>query len=201
MSSIVSDLTAYVIAGGQSRRMGKDKAFLPWGRGTLLTHAVELASQVTADVKIVGDPRKFANATNVIADIYSGCGPLGGIHAALTHSTTPFNLMLAVDIPLIDPRFLLFMAGLARNSQAMVLVPRSKEGSQPLCAIYHNDFVEVAEKALSSGEYKIDPLFAKVEVRAIEAEELRRAGFSDAMFRNLNTPEDWEAVQGHPPAI
>ncbi|MFZ0803476.1 MAG: molybdenum cofactor guanylyltransferase [Terriglobales bacterium] len=188
----MTDLTAFVLAGGKSTRMGRNKAFLAWEDGTLLSHAMKLAAAVTSNAYIVGDSTKFASYGTVIEDIYPDHGPLGGIHAALLSTRTDLNLMLAVDLPLIDPQFLQFMVGLARNSDAAVTVPYAEGVSQPLCAVYRRQFSQPAEQALQAGRNKIDALFAKVKTRAIESDEFTRAGFSPAMFRNLNTPEEWE---------
>jgi molybdopterin-guanine dinucleotide biosynthesis protein A len=190
-----TDLTAFVLAGGKSTRMGSDKAFLPWADGTLLSHALELAAAVTPKVGIVGDPKKFTSFGAVIEDIYRDRGPLGGIHAALSSTTTDLNLMLAVDLPLIDSRFLQFMIGLTQSTDATVTVPHADGVSQPLCAVYRREFVQLAEQSLQAGRNKIDALFAKVKTRIIEPDEFTRAGFSAAMFRNLNTPEEWEDEQ------
>ena len=96
--SDVEDVTAFVLAGGKSTRMGKDKAFLEFRGRILLARALELAAGAGQEVRIVGDPRKFAAFGQVIEDIYRERGPLGGIHAALKSSSTRLNLMLAVDI-------------------------------------------------------------------------------------------------------
>ena len=189
------DLTAFVLAGGQSTRMGRDKAFLPWEDGTLLSNALKLVAAATPRIRIVGQTRKFAAYGRVIEDIYRDRGPLGGIHAALSSTTTDLNLMLAVDVPFVEPRFLQFLTEGARETDAVVTVPLADGVSQPLCAVYRKEFAPVAAQALEAGRNKIDPLFAEVKTRVIEAEEWTRAGFSAAMFRNLNTPEQWNEGQ------
>jgi molybdopterin-guanine dinucleotide biosynthesis protein A len=196
MAPIVTNLTAFVLAGGKSTRMGSDKAFLPWADGTLLSRAMKLATSVTPNMRIVGDRKKFAGFGVVIEDIYRDRGPLGGIHAALSSTTTDLNLMLAVDLPLIEPRFLQFMIALAQATDAVVTVPYSDGVSQPLCAVYRRQFIKPAEQALQAGRNKIDALFAKVKTRIIEADEWAGAGFSTAMFRNLNTPQEWKEERG-----
>jgi molybdopterin-guanine dinucleotide biosynthesis protein A len=191
----MSDLTAFILAGGKSTRMGRDKAFLPWADGTLLSQALRVSAAVTPNARIVGDAAKFASFGPVIEDSYRDRGPLGGIHAALSMTTTDLNLMLAVDLPLIEVRFLRFMIGLAQDTDAVVTVPQADGVSQPLCAVYRREFAHPAEQALQAGKNKIDALFAKVKTRTIEQDEFTRAGFSAAMFRNLNTPEEWKEEQ------
>ena len=183
-------VTAFVLAGGKSSRMGSDKAFLRLGDETLLSLALKAASAVTGDVRIVGDGQKFAAFGRVVEDVYRGQGPLGGIHAALSSSETELNLVLAVDLPFLEQEFLEYLLSRARESGAVVTVPRAGGGLHPLCAAYRRGFAEVAEQSLRGGKNKIDSLFSTVGTRVIEEEELVRAGFSAEMFRNLNTPEE-----------
>src|SRR2546430_9668219 len=93
--SDVEDVTAFVLAGGKSTRMGKDKAFLEFRGRILLARALELAAGAGQGVRIVGDPREFAAFGGVIEDIYRERGPPGGIHAAPKSSSTEFDLMPA----------------------------------------------------------------------------------------------------------
>ena len=188
-------VTAFVLAGGKSSRMGSDKAFLRLGDETLLSQALKLAGNVAEAVWIVGDAKKFAAFGRVVEDVYRDRGPLGGIHAALSGSTTELNLMLAVDLPFVTQKLLQYMLSRALESGAMVTVPRTGSGVQPLCAVYRRGFAEVAEQSLLEGKNKIDSLFARVETCVIEESELVRAGFSEQMFRNLNTPEELEKAK------
>ncbi|HXW91798.1 MAG TPA: molybdenum cofactor guanylyltransferase [Terriglobales bacterium] len=193
----VVDLTAFVLAGGKSTRMGTDKAFLRWHEGTLLEHALALARELTPEVRIVAKAEKFAHhGVVVIEDIHRDCGPLGGIHAALSTTPSPWNLILAVDLPLLNRQLLSYLLTRARESQATVTVPKVGARLQPLCAVYRREFAEVAKRSLEAGENKIDLLFAKVRTQVIEEEQLFEAGFSRGMFRNVNTPQDLEEVSG-----
>lgn len=188
-------VTAFVLAGGKSSRMGSDKAFLQLGEETLLFRTLRIAGAVVGEVRIVGEAKKFAAFGQVVEDVYRDRGPLGGIHAALASSATQWNLMLAVDLPFVGPEFLRYLLLRARESGATVTVPRAGGGLQPLCAVYHRKFAEVAEQSLRAGKNKIDVLFTKVVTRVIEEDELARAGFSVEMFRNLNTPEELEEAK------
>jgi molybdopterin-guanine dinucleotide biosynthesis protein A len=188
-------VTAFILAGGKSSRMGTDKAFLQLGGETLLAHALKLAGAVTDDVRIVGDARKFSAFGRVVEDVYRDQGPLGGIHAALSTSPTELNVMLAVDLPFVEANFLQYLLTRARESGAMVTLPRAAGGLQPLCAVYQRSFAAVAEDSLRKGRNKIDSLFAKVQTCVIDEEELVRGGFSLEMFRNLNSPDDLETAR------
>jgi molybdopterin-guanine dinucleotide biosynthesis protein A len=190
----VPDVTAFILAGGRSTRMGRDKAFVEFEGQTLLTRTLDLARSVTLDVRILGDPEKFAAFAPVFEDIFRDRGPLGGIHAALRVSQTDLNLTLAVDMPFVSASLLKYLISQARSApEAAVVVPRSNGRWQPLCAIYRREFADAAETALLAGHNKIDLLFAATETRVIEEEELKRNRFSPDIFRNLNTPEELEA--------
>jgi molybdopterin-guanine dinucleotide biosynthesis protein A len=189
------EVTAFILAGGKSTRMGVDKAFVQLDGRTLLARALELARGLVSDVRIVGDVAKFGKFGPVVEDIFQNCGPLGGIHAGLRASATDLNLILAVDVPFVPAQCLGYMMEQAVNcSSASAVVPRAAGGWQPLCAVYHRSFAEGAETALRAGHNKIDRLFDLLEIRVIDEEELVRAGFSLDIFRNLNTPEELEAA-------
>lgn len=190
-----ADVTAFVLAGGKSSRMGSDKAFLRIGDETLLANAMKVAGVVAKEVRIVGDTAKFAAFGQVLEDVYRDRGPLGGIHGALSSSMTQLNLMLAVDLPFVIAKFLEYLLLRARESGAMVTLPRADGGLQPLCGVYRRGFADVAERSLRDGKNKIDPLFKRVETCVIAEDELLRAGFSVEMFRNLNTPEEFERAR------
>ena len=193
----ISDVTAFILAGGKSTRMGSDKAFVTMDGRTLLARTLELARSVTPDVNIVGDPAKFARFGPVVEDLFTECGPLGGIHAALRASQTDLNLLLAVDVPFVSTEFLQYLIRRARSTAAAtVTVVWASGGWQPLCAVYRQEFADAAEADLAVGRYKIDSLFATQRTLVIDEDELKSAGFSPNMFRNLNTPEELAGAIG-----
>ncbi len=189
----VNSVSAFVLVGGKSSRMGRDKAMLLLDGRTLLARAQELARTLTDRVSVVGSREKYGEAA--IEDIYSQRGPLGGIHAALANSETDFNLILSVDTPFVKPEFLRFIAEEASRCGATVTVPYIAERFQPLCAVYRREFLALAEAALRAGRNKIDPLFCHTTLRRIEEEELKRLAFDPRMFDNLNTPEEFARAQ------
>ena len=190
----VGDLTAFILAGGKSTRMGRDKAFLEIDGQTLLERAIAKTRGLTQDFMIVGSRAKFAAFGPVVEDIFHERGPLGAIHAALEASTTELNLVLAVDMPFVPEAFFRWLIGEAHETAAVVTVVRSTGRLQPLCGAYRKSFAETAQRSLEAGENKIDRLFSAVPTCVIEEEQLASAGFSMEMFRNVNTREEWEEV-------
>ena len=199
MEASAHNVTAFILAGGKSTRMGRDKAFVEYDGSTFLARALVLAHSVSPDVFIVGSHETFSVFAPVVEDVFRDCGPLGGIHAGLRATSTDLNLMLAVDMPFLPAAFLPYLIDEARSAPAaMVILPREStwEGAnrwQPLCAVYRPAFADTAEAALLAGRNKIDLLFERVRIHAIDEENLKRAGFSPAIFRNLNTPEELKA--------
>lgn len=192
----ISTHAGFVVAGGRSSRMGTDKAFLNWEGKSLVERALNTLRSVCSQVAILGASAKFARYGAVVEDIFSGSGPLAGIHAGLVHSTADLNVMLAVDMPFASPDLLRFLIGIAETTDAIVTVPRIGGGFQPLCAVYRRAFAGLAEQGLREEKNKIDALFSAVTVRIVEEDELAAAGFSAALFRNFNTPEDLSAKPG-----
>lgn len=186
----------FLLAGGKSSRMGVNKAFLNFGGQTLLERALATLSAACGKVTIVGDSETFITYGPVVSDIFAGCGPLAGIHSALGHSSAELNLMLAVDMPFVSQELLEFLLGAAADSDAIVTVPRTSKGLQPLCAVYRRDFAASAERALTAKKYKIDATYANVPLRVVTESELAAAGFSEKSFFNVNTPEDRRAADG-----
>lgn len=183
-------VSAFILAGGKSTRMGSDKAFVLLDGRTLLARILGVARSLTSEVSIVGDPGKFAAFAPVVQDVFPGCGPLGGIHAALRTSQSELNVILAVDVPFVPLAFLDYLVSRAQGSEAVATVARAGGGYQPLCAVYRRGFADVAEESLRTGQYRIDRLFDEGGTQIISEQELEAIGFSPRIFRNLNTPEE-----------
>src|SRR5207244_4181694 len=150
--------SAFVLAGGRSTRMGRDKALLEFRGRTLLQHALATARALDPGARIVGGGNGYADLAPVLADEISGQGPLAGIHAALRASTTELNVLLAVDTPFITAEVLRYFAGRAAGSAALAVVPLIGERLHPLVGAYRRDFADAAEAALRAGKNKIEPV-------------------------------------------
>ena len=183
-------VVGFVVAGGESRRMGRDKAFLPWGGSDLLDHAVALLRAVTDDVRILCGPgtRYRERGLPVEPDLASGAGPLGGVLTGLTAAPGRPGLFLAVDLPHVP---LALLKGLVERAQGWdAVVPISPRGPEPLCAVYGPGCREPIRRRMDAGDFKMTGFWAEVRARRLGPAELREFGDPEGMFRNLNAPED-----------
>ena len=192
---LMASVTGFVLAGGKSERMGRDKAFLEASGRSLLANALELAGSVASEVRIVGEAAKFGAFGAVVEDGYRDRGPLGGIHAALESSQTELNLILGVDLPFVGADFLRYLVAAANGSDALVTVARVGNYYEPLCAVYRKQFALMADAALTVNRNKVDASFSGIAMRIGTDEELTRNGFPVSMFRNINTPEEWKRAR------
>ena len=190
----MKDVSVFVLAGGRSSRMGSDKALLPIAGMNLLQIAVAKAREVSPRTAIVGSRERYAQYGEVIEDIIPGCGPLSGIHAALRTTRSELNLILSVDMPLIAPDFLRWLTQTAASGDELAIVPEAHGRTQPLCSVFRPAALAQVENGLQTGEYKVDRLFSILPTRLVAEIDWRAAGFLPNIFRNLNTPEEYEAV-------
>lgn len=194
MTRRFAELTAFVLAGGASRRMGRPKHELILEGETLLARMVRRARTVGRSAIILG-PLERARGLQfpALADELPGRGPLGAIYTGLLHTHTEFNLFLACDLPFMEPRFLRYLAAqaIASGSDA-TLAETFGEGLQPLAAIYRRRTLPAVRRSLANGQNKITRFLPWVSVRVLGWPELARAGFRARIFDNLNTMEDYD---------
>lgn len=188
-------LTGFVVAGGVSRRMGRDKALLPWAGATLLDHAVARLRKACGEVRILSGPdRRYADrGLPVDVDLVRDAGAIAGLHTALQRAEGAV-LLLAVDLPHVPVALLRRLAELTDEADAVV--PVSPGGPEPLCAAYGAACRDAVARRVAAGEYKLTAFWPDVRVRQVAAGEL--AGFGDpaTLFANLNTPEEYERTRG-----
>lgn len=192
-------VSGWVLAGGESRRMGRRKELLELGGQTMLERQLALLRAVSRPVAVLGTPESLpASGVPVIADERPGLGPLGGIATALGVTRTEYNLVLGCDLPLMRTEFLRFLVRRALASRADVTVPESpREGFHPTCAVYRRRALPVIRASLAAGNYAVRSFFPHVKVRLVGWPEIARAGFGAAIFSNMNTPEDYRSAQIH----
>jgi len=188
-------ITAFILAGGQSRRMGTDKAFLSYRNEPLIHYPIRICQSFTSDVRIIGDPARYACfGLPVIPDSGESLGPLSGIHTALQHSPTHFSFVTACDMPFMSPEFFRLMLRKLPGPDAVVM--RFNDGAvEPLCGIYSSTCLAATEQNLAIGKLKITDLLSQVAVDYIGEEELHEHGLSRTIFTNVNTPDDQKHLE------
>ncbi len=187
------------MAGGRSRRLGQDKALLPWLRGgnraengqTLLDHAIARLRLVCDTVSICANRNDLQRPENVIPDALPDNGPLGGMVAALEQTQTDWNIFLAVDLPLLPTEVFGALAGRVRHEQQDTLAPGSSaqerlvcilpqfEGvPQPLCGLYHRALARGLRRALEQGKRKITTAIQEAIRDSTNTTEIQSRGYS-----------------------
>jgi molybdopterin-guanine dinucleotide biosynthesis protein A len=185
---MAGDVTGFVVAGGRSRRMRRDKALLPWGAGTLLDHAVDRLRGVEDDVRILcgAEPRYAERGLPILTDAVADAGALGGVLTGLQALDRPAGLFLAVDLPLVTVELLRRLLDLAPGWDAVV--PVASAGPEPLCAVYARACLDPVRRRIQAGELKMTAFWADVRVREVTAAELAPFGEPDRLFLNVNEP-------------
>lgn len=186
--------TAIILAGGESRRMKRDKLALPFGATTILASAVDRFSAYFDKVYIsVADADKYPEIKAArLTDIYKGCGPMSGLHAALRCADDEGIFLVAADLPYSDPLAAKRIIELAGESDICIMAD-SKSRFEPLFGYYKKTILPYVESALASGNYRIAALFNKIRLRVVTKEELGIL-FTEKLLLNLNYPEDYERL-------
>lgn len=179
----------FVLAGGRSSRMGRDKALLPWKGSTLVESVAREVFIAAGNVTVIGSPELYGNVGfPVIPDRIDGCGPLGGLYTALSVTTADWNVLVACDMPAVTHQLLEELLAGAEGSGADALVPETPVGLEPLCAVYHARLLPSVESAIQSKLLKMHDFISTIQACRWP---VSHAGF----FRNLNTPEQLGEAQ------
>ena len=175
----------FILTGGQSSRMGRDKALLPFGDGLLVDH---LAAQVTGaagSVCLVGEPERYVHLGYLaIPDLFPGIGPLGGIVTAISADQAEWSLVVACDMPGLPGGVLNRILAAARGSTADSVVPCLGSRLQPVCATYRQSALAGLNRAVEEGVRAVHSALAYIQVQRLEFEH-------ENWFQNLNTREEW----------
>lgn len=176
--------------------MGRDKAWLEISGASLIARAGRLLASVVGEPTIVASPSRFGSlGFEIVADDWPGCGPLGGIATALRVSKTPWNLIIACDLPYLTKAWLDFLVGRALKSEAGAVVPMNERGAEPLCAMYHKNSEQGIRGALEAGVRKVTDSFASLRVEYVEPEEWKAFASDGHLFKNINSPADYEEAK------
>lgn len=182
------EISAYIIAGGKSSRMGSDKGMLPLNESVFIAHIVKaLKESLIKNITIVSSNAAydFLNC-NRIEDIHPDKGPVGGIFTALSHSKTKQNIILSVDIPLISPAIIKWLVANIDDKKQITQV-KVLDKTSPLIAVYNKNIVSVFEDNLKKEQLKLRMVVDEIPHQTIEVPEEWCA-----LLQNINTKEDYQ---------
>lgn len=190
IDNAISHVSAAVLAGGQSRRMGVDKALLQFEGVPLLKRVLEVLDEVSNDVFIVGSrPDYYDFGTPVFADSFPGTGPLGGIATALKHANHDFVLVVACDMPWLSADLLRALVREPRTYQALVPVlvgPGGARALEGLHAVYAKSCLDSIVVRLEAGTFQVARLFDDVETTVLDEGWMRHWDPELRSFVNTN---------------
>ncbi|MEO6803301.1 MAG: molybdenum cofactor guanylyltransferase [Granulicella sp.] len=193
------EVSGYVLAGGRSSRMGSDKSLLQLAGKPLIQRAVETLSKVCSNVHILSSRSELAAFGPLVADLHPGCGPLGGIEAALLQTPTPWSLFLAVDMPFVPASLLqTWTQQIVSLKNARISLFTIDGKPQPTLCLVHRELAPFLQQAIERKEFK---LFPTLEAMARDLAVELGAPLDEVLvvhpvenqiwFANLNTPEEF----------
>ncbi|MDE3113355.1 MAG: molybdenum cofactor guanylyltransferase [Chloroflexota bacterium] len=187
-------VSAAVVAGGKSRRMGRDKGWLDLGDGRpLVRRVIDVASQVADEVFLVANDARYASlGLRVVPDRFPAGGVLGGIATGLGAARHERVLVVACDMPFLQADVLRLLVERGEGYDAVV--PKVGEEYEPLHALYTKACLPHIERALAAGKMRVISFFGDVRVRAIDEAELRAVDPDLRSITNVNTPEELAAL-------
>ena len=188
-------IDGFILAGGQSRRMGTDKARLTSAGQSFVERIANELKSFTNSQKIVGGDSAGSDAgIETVADVYPAWGALGGIHTALSSCSAPWALVVACDFPFVTSGLFARLAAFRENFEAVA--PIQPDGiPQPLCTLYRvKPCLKFAEHLIKSGERKPIALLQSIRTRWVSFGELADLNGANHFFDNINTPQDYERV-------
>jgi molybdopterin-guanine dinucleotide biosynthesis protein A len=186
------DITALILAGGRSLRMGVDKAFIEVDGVTLIERVHGVLKPLFAEVLTAAgtaDTKRGPFPGRVVYDETPDQGPLGGLVSGLKAAKTPWLFMVACDMPYLDPRVIEGVVS-ERRDGLLAVVPESKGGLESCHALYARAALPVIEQAMAAGERAPYRLFEKLNARIVAKAAIAAIDPTFRALSNLNTPDD-----------
>jgi len=187
----LAGVTGVILAGGQSSRMGSNKALLPYRGGRFIESIHrQLAGLFDELLLVTNSPEQYTFlGCRMVPDLYPGLGALAGLHSGLYHSRNPHIFVVACDMPYLNDT--LIRALLARRNQVDVVIPESADGLEPLHAVYGQGCLSAMEQALLSGRRRVVSFFPQVRVHTFSSDHVATIDRDFSSFSNINTPADY----------
>ena len=186
--------SGFVLAGGRSSRMGRDKALLPYGATSLVEHLAKAVREAAGSVALIGSRHTLGHlGLTVFPDELPGCGPIGGIYTALRATGTDWNLIVACDMPSVSVNILRQLLKRAEISGDNCVVAVGPDGEpEPLCAVYHRRSLPFLTEAIRDNRLKMRTAVKEMGASFVPVDA--------SALVNLNTPAEWAELQAKCPS-
>lgn len=191
-------LSVVIQAGGQSSRMGEDKALKSFLGKPLIQRVIDRLSPIADELILTTNrPADYAFLnTRLVPDLKPGRGALGGLYTALASASHPTVAVVACDMPFASPRFIESAHRLMVKEEADIVIAKTEEGYEPLHALYRREpCLPAIETAMDADQWKVIAWFPQVRVRTLSPAEVREFDPSGLCFWNVNTPGDFERAE------
>jgi molybdopterin-guanine dinucleotide biosynthesis protein A len=191
-------LTVCIQAGGQSSRMGEDKALKTFLGRPLIQRVVDRLTLIADEIIVTTnrpDDYAFLNL-RLFSDLKPDRGALGGLYTAIASATHPIVAVVACDMPFASPTLIEAMSKLLVKEEADVVIAKSEDGYEPLHAVYRRDTcLPAIEAAIDADQWKVIAWFPQVKVRVLTLEEIKSVDPDGLAFWNVNTPEEFAKAE------
>lgn len=191
-------LTLCIQAGGQSSRMGEDKALKAFLGRPLIERVVQRLSPIADEVIVTTNhPERYTFLKiPLFSDLKPGRGALGGLYTAIAAAKNPLVAVAACDMPFASASLLEAASRLLAQEDVDVVIPKSEEGFEPLHAIYRRETcLPAIEAAIEADQWRVIAWFPQVKVRVLTPDEIRQYDPSGLAFWNVNTPEEFSKAE------
>jgi len=193
------DVSGVVLAGGQSRRLGRDKALEPLGGQPLIRRVIQRVAEVSREIIVVvadqkmGDTLPLETSSRLTLDLYPGKGSLGGIYSGITAAAADWSFVVACDMPFLNPALLSYMLSLRGSADAVV--PLVEGRLEPTHGLYSKACLPYIEERLIAKDLKISRFLDQVRVNYLREAEISMIDPQHLSFFNVNTAEDLGMAQ------
>jgi molybdopterin-guanine dinucleotide biosynthesis protein A len=186
-------LTIVIQAGGESHRMGEDKARLNFRGQPLIVRVMERVARLADEILVTTNQPEAYSFLHVpcVSDLLPGHGALGGLYTALSAAKDPLVAVIACDMPFVSPELLVFQRDVLLATSVDATIPRTPQGLEPFHAIYRKETcLPLVQAALKKGQRRVDSWLAQADIRYLTPEEIAVYDPDGLAFLNINTPED-----------
>ncbi|MBN2008543.1 molybdenum cofactor guanylyltransferase [candidate division KSB1 bacterium] len=196
-SYFLENTSSAIIAGGNSKRFGSTKLYILFRQKRLIDYAIELAHQLTNHTCIIVGNAEITNIPDIpqYKDIFSNCGPIGGIYTALVHSPTARVVILPCDMPFLSVAIYRILSDNSIDTRPVIAV--SPDGIEPVVSIWHQSSIPAFEVAIQQKQYSLRPLMQELDANFVDLINGDSIYHPD-WFRNINRMEDILTLENIP---